>query len=221
MHRIGILSDTHGLLRQQTAQILASCDAILHAGDFGSLQIFSQLEAIAPLYAVRGNIDKEWAKNIPKTLRTELFGLKIFMAHNKKQIQDMDPTGMDIIIYGHSHKYALLEKNSQAWLNPGSCGPKRFSLPVTMAVLSTHGNGDYTIEKIDVTDTPSTDAQAPPIQDMKRIVLQVMAETDKGRPVAAIAKNCKISEALALQICRLYLTHPGVTPDGILGKMGL
>lgn len=222
MHKIGILSDTHNLLRKSVMDILRSCEIILHGGDIHARQVLKQLETIAPVYAVRGNADKEWAAGLPQTLSVELFGIKIFMIHNKKMIQE-DIQDKDLIIYGHSHKYEKLQKNGQIWLNPGSCGRRRFALPVTMAVLTAAEDGAFEIEQISLEadrKTDKTPAATSP-QNIKNTVIYVMKETDKGKPVETIAKNGGISQELAEQICRLYLTHPGVNADGILGKMGL
>lgn len=223
MHKIAILSDTHDLLRDSVTDILCTCDVILHGGDISSPQILNQLKSIAPVYAVRGNADKEWAAELPVSLSIELYGIKIYMIHNKKMIQE-DIRDRDLIIYGHSHKYEQLQKDGQTWLNPGSCGRRRFSLPVTMAVL--HTTTRFQIERINFSPNENaagshTKALTPPLPNMKQIVMQVMKETDKGKSVQETAKICHISEELSTQICRLYLTHPGVTADGILSKMGL
>jgi len=220
MHKIGILSDTHNLLRKSVIDILHSCEIILHGGDIHTLQVLEQLEAVAPVYAVRGNADKEWAAGLPQTLSIELFGIKIFMIHNKKMIRE-DIQDKDLVIYGHSHKYENLQKNGQIWLNPGSCGRRRFSLPVTMAVLTAAGDGTFQIEQIHLDADRKAERPVTVPKNMKHIVTYVMKETDKGKSVETIAKNGRISQELAEQICRLYLTHPGVSADGILGKMGL
>lgn len=232
MHKIGILSDTHNLLRESVTDILRGCEIILHAGDLHTKHILDQLNEIAPVYAVRGNADKEWADILPQSLSIELFGIRIFMIHNRKMIQE-DIHDRDLIIYGHSHKYEKQLINEQIWLNPGSCGRRRFSLPVTMAEL--------TIQETGVLHVQNPDFQHPGFQirqirlepgtgsgngsqfpkNMKQTVTSVMRETDKGRSVAEIARICRIHPDLAEQICRLYLTHPGVDADGILGKMGL
>lgn len=221
MVKIGILSDTHGLLRENVLEQLADCDAILHGGDINSKEVIDKLNSIAKTYTVRGNADKEWAAGIPTTLKLNLYGLKIFMIHNRKQINE-DISDCDIILYGHSHKYEVTQTGSQTWVNPGSCGPRRFTQPVTMAILETVGDGSFHINRIDLSPkaTPlNLDSLSK--KDMKDIILAVMKETDKGKPVSDIARHNNISEELASQICRLYLTHPGVTADGILNKMGL
>lgn len=230
MHKIGIISDTHNVLRENVKDILSSCSAILHAGDIAAPHILEELASIAPVYAVRGNADREWAAHLPSARSLELFGLKIYMTHHKKHIQE-HAQGHDLVIYGHSHKYEESKKDGIIWLNPGGCGARRFTLPVTMALLTITDTSaeinnpkaplppPFHIERIQL--AAAAKKLAAPQKDMKEIVLFVMKETDKGKPVAAIAKSCQISEELAAQICRLYVTHPGVSADGILGKMGL
>lgn len=226
MYKIGILSDTHGLLRDDVKDILSTCNAIIHCGDFHTSGILEQLKQIAPTYAVRGNVDKDWASALPLSLSMELFGIKFYVIHNKKLLHD-EINDRDIIIYGHSHKYEEQTIHNQTWLNPGSCGKRRFLLPVTMATASVSENGSYSIERIDFTDSangipPSQNTAAQSsVRNMKKIVIYVMKQTDKGKSIEEIAKGCQISEDLAAQICRLYVTHPGVSADGILGKMGL
>ena len=133
MKKIGILSDTHGRLREEVVEILRGCDVILHAGDINTPQALARLRELAPLYAVRGNADREWADALPQTLSEEICGLRIFMVHNKKEIP-ADVTGYDLVVYGHSHKFEERREGNCLFLNPGSCGPRRFSQPVTMAV---------------------------------------------------------------------------------------
>lgn len=134
MKKIGVLSDTHGKLREEVIAILRECDAILHAGDINTLRVLESLREIALLYVVRGNADKEWAADLPESLSEEIFGLRVFMVHNKKEIPQ-DVTGYDLVVYGHSHKYEERKEENCFYLNPGSCGLRRFSLPVTMAVV--------------------------------------------------------------------------------------
>ena len=114
---IGILSDTHGLLRQEVIDGLEGVDHIIHAGDIDNKQVIDRLEEIAPVTVVRGNADKEWAEYIPETATVELLGNKICVIHNKGKIYD-DLAGISIIIYGHSHKYSLVEKTGKYGLIP-------------------------------------------------------------------------------------------------------
>lgn len=218
---IGIISDTHGLLRDTVKEQLACCDVILHCGDIDSPKIMDELNAIAKTYAVRGNVDKDWASELPQTIRLTLFGIKIFMIHNKRQIRE-DISDCHLVLYGHSHKYNESHKNGQFWLNPGSCGVKRFNLPLSMVLLHVKEDASFEIERIDLSSaTSASDLNSLSQADIKSIILAVMKDTDRKKTVAAIAKKNHISEELATQICRLYLTHPGVSADGILGKMGL
>lgn len=218
MHKIGIISDTHGLLRDSVIEHLNGCDFILHGGDIKSEADLKKLNTIAKTFAVRGNVDKEWADTLPATLNITLFGIHIFMIHNIKQLAE-DTSGCDLIIYGHSHKYRQEQKKQQLWLNPGSCGLRRFSLPLTMSILHVKDDGTFWIEKITLPNkTPDTILPVNQ-KDIKDIILAVMRDTDKKKPIAEIARQNNISEELASQICRLYLTHPGVSADGILNKM--
>lgn len=124
MKHIAILSDTHGLLRPEVMDRLAGADAILHAGDVNTQAIVDALRACAPLYIVRGNNDKDGAEALPNDLSVTLEGLRFFMVHNKKDVPG-DLSGVDVVVYGHSHKYACEERGGVLWLNPGSCGRRR------------------------------------------------------------------------------------------------
>lgn len=145
MMKVGVISDTHGLLRQEVLEILRSCDCILHAGDIDNRGVLDTLE-IAPVYAVRGNNDKEWAEHLPHDLTVQLEGQKIFMVHNKKEIQNL-PLDADMVIFGHSHKYFEQVIDGKLWLNPGSCGKRRFGQEISFAVLTIEG-GNYRVQKI-------------------------------------------------------------------------
>lgn len=227
-HRIGVISDTHGILRPEVEEVLKSCEIILHAGDIGKPEILTRLRAITDTYAVLGNVDQAGAdrfqfsnngfsENIPEELETELFGFQIYMLHNKKQIRK-DLSGMDIVIYGHSHKYEEVRQGSLTWLNPGSCGPKRFRLPVTMMILTLYPETHrLTTEKINCLS--ANDEIIIPKQDMHRLVREIMKEVDAGRNIADIAVRNHIDETFAEQVCRMYVTHPGVDVDGILDRI--
>lgn len=150
MYKIGVISDTHGLLREDVLEYLRSSDIILHAGDINTPEIIERLQAIAPLYVVRGNNDKgKWAEALPQDLMFELDGNIFYMVHQKKDI--CKTLGkVDFIIYGHSHQYHYAEENEVIYLNPGSCGKRRFGLPITMAILTLEEN-KVSIEKINLT----------------------------------------------------------------------
>ena len=144
--KLAILSDTHNLLRPQVLERLQGVDAILHGGDCSKQSVLDTLREYAPLYVVRGNNDKEWAEALPHDLTVTLGGKSFYMVHKKAEIPKELP-GVDVVIYGHSHKYAVDEKDGILYLNPGSCGPRRFHQEITMAKLSIEGS-EIQVEKI-------------------------------------------------------------------------
>ena len=146
--KLAILSDTHGLLRPQVEEHLKTADAILHGGDINKPAIVEQLQQYAPLYIVRGNNDKEWAEDIPHDLTVTLEGITFFMVHNKKEVP-ADLSGVDVVVFGHSHKYVQEEKDGVLWLNPGSCGPRRFHQEITMMMVKIE-DGTIQVEKIEI-----------------------------------------------------------------------
>ncbi|MDP5168786.1 MAG: metallophosphatase family protein [Bacteroidia bacterium] len=141
---VGVISDTHGLLRPEAIEALRGVDHILHAGDVGKFSILDSLSSIAPLTAIRGNIDKgpEWAQRLPATTAVELGGHWFYLVHAIEDL-DLDPAtaGMSAIIYGHSHKPFQAVKQNLLYLNPGSAGPRRFSLPITLAKVYISATG--------------------------------------------------------------------------------
>ena len=146
--KLAILSDTHGMLRPEVVEHLKTADAILHGGDINKQAIVDQLGEFAPLYVVRGNNDKEWAEEIPHDLRVTFGGVTFCMVHNKKELPT-DLTGVDVVVFGHSHKYVQEEKDGLLWLNPGSCGPRRFHQEITMMIAQVE-NGQIQVERIDI-----------------------------------------------------------------------
>ncbi len=259
-HRIAVISDTHNLLRPEVAEIIKTCDAVLHGGDISGP---STLEKIRDLcgesassrvggagnfYVVRGNNDRDWAEEIPYTLEVRLYGLKFFMTHKKKDIPfDIDA---DVVIYGHSHRFAQEERNGTLFLNPGSCGPRRFSQPITMAVLTIAEGSEegclgkgITVEKIEIPHEAgrtsgslaaqgASAVQKSPVTQKTAVIRskelvsgdtirKIGMDIEKHRSVLEIAARRNLSPELAEQIVRLYVTHPGVTPQQIMSKMGL
>ena len=146
--KLAILSDTHGLLRPEVVEHLKTADAILHGGDINKQSIVDQLRQYAPLYVVRGNNDKEWAEDIPHDLTITLDGVTFYMVHNKKELP-ATLNGVDVVVFGHSHKYVQEEKNGILWLNPGSCGPRRFHQEITM-MMEELADGEIQVEKISI-----------------------------------------------------------------------
>ena len=146
--KIAILSDTHGLLRPEVAEHLKTADVILHGGDINRQAIVDELRQYAPLDVVRGNNDKEWAETIPHDLTVTLDGVTFTMVHNRKEVP-ADLSGVDVVVFGHSHKYMQQEKDGRLWLNPGSCGPRRFHQEITMMMAEVE-NGKIRVEKITI-----------------------------------------------------------------------
>lgn len=160
-HRIAVLSDTHSLLRPEIMEILQTCEAILHAGDFASEETAQELGKMAPHYFVMGNADKNWAEGIPEERSFELFGYHFFMIHNSKKVKEV-PEGTEILVHGHTHKYEAVERDGILYLNPGSCGPRRFHQPVTMAVMTIDAEKHtYRIEKIECTTEERIEIKQP------------------------------------------------------------
>lgn len=216
--RIAVLSDTHNLLRPEVLEILASCCAAVHAGDISSQKVLGELENTVPLFVVRGNNDKEWAEEIPQELYFELLGLRFYMTHKKKDIPK-EPKPTDLVIFGHSHKYEESWKGSTCWLNPGSCGPRRFSQPITMAVITREESG-FSVERIDLLPQIRKE-EVPPLQgkDLTKLMDGILKDMQKGKTIREIAKKYQVTSGFAEQVCRIYVTHPGVTARGILDKM--
>jgi uncharacterized protein len=138
---VGVLSDTHGLLRPGALEALKGCDLVIHAGDVGKPDILESLKAIGPVWAVRGNVDRgEWVKDLPETQVVTLEEAQIYVLHDLAGL-DLDPAaaGFQAVISGHTHKPEVEERRSVLYLNPGSAGPRRFTNPVSLARLDVHG----------------------------------------------------------------------------------
>jgi hypothetical protein len=142
MTRIGVISDTHGLLRPEAVACLQGSALIIHAGDIGSAEIIDGLETLAPVRAIRGNVDRgAWTSGFPDHADIEFAGLRIHVIHNLKAL-DFDPAqaGFNIVISGHSHVPGTRRENGVLYLNPGSAGPRRFRLPVAVASINVAGD---------------------------------------------------------------------------------
>jgi putative phosphoesterase len=146
--KIAILSDTHGLLRPEVVERLKTADAILHGGDINKQSIVDELRQYAPLYIVRGNNDKAWAEDIPHDLTVTLGGVTFCMVHNQKEVP-ADLTGVDVVVFGHSHKVVQEERDGRLWLNPGSCGPRRFHQEITMMMAEAE-EGNIRVETVTI-----------------------------------------------------------------------
>lgn len=228
MKKIAVISDTHGLLRDEVAEIIKECDVIFHLGDIDNRDVFDRLNQLGKIYAVRGNNDGEWAKELPNDLLIELYGFRFYLIHDKSMISAENSKKADIILYGHSHKYEKYEEGLKVYFNPGSCGAARFRLPVTMAVFHIdEGVREIRMDRIDLSGSRERQ-QGPEISatnllmeelNMKKNIRRIMKGMKKHKSVEFMASRYHISEELVKQICRIYVTHPGVDADGIMDKL--
>ncbi|MBE7926377.1 metallophosphoesterase family protein [Pseudomonas saudiphocaensis] len=138
---IGLISDTHGLLRPEALAALQGCERIIHAGDIGKPAVLDGLRALAPLEVIRGNIDTaDWAQALPDRLDLHIGDLRLHVLHDLKEL-DIDPqaAGIDVVIAGHSHQPKIERRDGVLYINPGSAGPRRFRLPISLALLRLEG----------------------------------------------------------------------------------
>ena len=151
---VGVISDTHGLLRREVFEAFKDSELILHGGDIGSQAILNELRRIAPVIAVRGNNDTgDWANSVPETNTAQIGRRRVFLIHNLKELE-IDPrrAGFHMVVSGHSHKPLIEERNGVLFINPGSAGPRRFKLPVTVARLNIK-TGHASAELVDLLRT--------------------------------------------------------------------
>jgi uncharacterized protein len=152
--RVGVISDTHGLLRPEALQFLKGCDSIIHCGDVCEQRVIDELSKIAPVAAVRGNNDKgDWARVLPETELLRIGDIFIYVIHDLSLI-DIDPKtcGVAAVLSGHSHKPHIEHRDGVTYLNPGSAGPRRFTLPISVAELII--KGDSFTARIEELDSP-------------------------------------------------------------------
>jgi putative phosphoesterase len=148
---IGLISDTHGLLRPQALEALRGSHLIIHAGDVGKPEILEELKKIAPVVAVRGNVDEApWAQSLPLTAVVEAGPILLYVLHNLNEL-DLDPAsaGFSVVVSGHTHKPLKTERDGVLYINPGSAGPRRFQLPICLARLDL-AHDPYTVDFIDL-----------------------------------------------------------------------
>jgi putative phosphoesterase len=140
--RIGVISDTHGLLRPEAVKALDGVDLILHAGDIGSPNVLDSLKGLAPVVAVRGNNDKgHWAEELPHSEVADVGSIRIYIIHDLKEMDlNAEEAGFQIVVSGHSHKPSVEDRMGVLYVNPGSAGPRRFRLPISIACLKVSGS---------------------------------------------------------------------------------
>ncbi len=237
--KIAVISDTHGLLRPEVRRILSDCGAVIHAGDLNTPEIVDEMKAAAgpdvPFYIVRGNCDREQAEEFPGHLEFTLAEMRFYVVHNPNDLPK-DLGDRQIIVFGHSHRYLEEIRDGRLWLNPGSCGKRRFRLDLTMAVLTIE-DGSWSVERVEIADKDRSaragvrasvreegDPESgrgclPSEKDLLPVIVQIMRRMDKGQDVKRIAGDLKIDAEFTEQICRIRVTHPGVTAQGILNKL--
>lgn len=135
--KVGVIADTHGVLRPQAREALAGCELIIHAGDVGSLDVLRELETVAPVVAVRGNVDVQpWASEFPESRVVEVGNVRVYVLHDLERL-DLDPAaaGFAAVVSGHTHHAVIEERDGVLFVNPGSAGPRRFHHPITVAIL--------------------------------------------------------------------------------------
>lgn len=156
MKLIGVISDTHGLLRPEAVKSLSNVDLIVHAGDIGSSDIIESLTELAPVVAIRGNMDGgKWAAELKRTEIVEIEETLIYVIHDIQSLDlDACAAGIRVVVYGHSHMPSIREKQGVLYLNPGSAGPRRFKLPVTVAHLRIDGRNTIGARIIDLAAIP-------------------------------------------------------------------
>src|SRR3954469_16262654 len=161
MTRVGLISDTHGLLRPQALAALEGCDHIIHGGDIGNAHILTALSALAPVTAVRGNNDREdWAAQLPEAITVRILGIDIHVLHDASALGlHPAPPATRVIVSGHSHKPVVREASGVLHVNPGSAGPRRFKLPIAVGELTLHG---------DSVDARIVELQIPPTTGRRR-----------------------------------------------------
>lgn len=138
-YQVGVISDTHGLVRPQALEVLGGCDLIIHAGDIGKPEVLAALAQIAAVEAVRGNVDVgAWANALPERRIVQVGKVKLYLLHNVKDLELNAPIlqEVQVVISGHSHQPGFYRKDGILWLNPGSAGPRRFKLPISLALLN-------------------------------------------------------------------------------------
>jgi putative phosphoesterase len=139
--RVGLISDTHGLLRPEARAFLIGCDCIVHGGDIGDPSILDELGSMAPLIAVKGNNDRDpWSMRLAETELIRVGNIFVYVIHDLSEL-DIDPAAIDVrvVVSGHSHKPKIEERGGVLYVNPGSCGPRRFNLPIAVGELRVSG----------------------------------------------------------------------------------
>ena len=222
--KVLIVSDTHRSNANYFKVLeLVKPDMVIHCGDIEGSEVAISQAAQCPVYMVSGNND--FFTELPPEVELSIGKYKCLITHGHRYHVSMGPElimdeararGFDVVIYGHTHKYSLVEKDGQIWFNPGCCGKRKKDQEVSFAILEIRGKKDFDFRKVVIGNNEETE-KLP--KDIDKMISKAMKLTDKGKSFEEIAKTCKISEELAESICRMYLTHPGVDVAGILQRI--
>ncbi|MCD8336256.1 MAG: metallophosphatase family protein [Lachnospiraceae bacterium] len=239
--RVAVISDTHDVLREEVLEQIRLADAVIHAGDISKPEIVDRMKANLPeksiLYLVRGNADGDWAMRIPETMEFQLEQVHFFVVHNRKKA--VIPEKCDIVISGHTHRFQAETADGRLWLNPGACGRRRFRSELSMAVLQIEGNSWQTEKiRIGAEDVPaeksvysdaaansrnSGSASGDPMElssgALLLLISGILKRMNRGKTISQIAGELNLEESFVEEICRISVTHPGVTANGILDKL--
>ena len=216
--RIAVIADTHGHLRGDLEDQIFSYDAVLHAGDFDTEDVYSHMsQRPTPFLCVRGNSDM-WARggDLPESLSVEYEGVRIFMTHCVEDVSSYLRQPADVVICGHTHSYSKTFKDGTMYLNPGSLAKPRDGA-IGYCVLNLF-DGHFEEEHIRIEAAPPR-VSAQSGQPMDRLIRQVIKMSDKGSSVAEIAARLDEPPARVENIVRMYLTHPGISIDGIMERI--
>lgn len=220
--RAAVISDTHGLLRPEVEKVISTCDVVIHGGDFSDQMLYHRLNTRQPLYAVRGNNDNGWAKGLPLVRRFSLAGVRFIMSHDRADIP-RDLKEEQVVLFGHSHKYYQQIEGGRLWLNPGSCGYKRFTLPLSMAVMTLR-DGEHQVEPIWLDEEygkSREDAERKAVEDEGErdrlfLIAKIMRFMKKGAKISWVADNLEVEPAFVGLVYQIVAACPGADARLIL-----
>ncbi len=219
LHRIAVLSDTHGKLPGEAASHVSSAEMAIHAGDFDRREVYDALSGMGKIAAVRGNCDGHWAAFLPREAIFDLYGKKVCVIHDQKKISP-EGAASDIIISGHTHRYMERREGGRLMLNPGSCGGRRGGATMAMLIIDSE-SGAARAEKISL-GSPSQEGRRDTglsSGELGRAVALVIADIERERSIEWIAKKRGLHPEAVEQICQIYLTHPGIGVQGVLNRI--
>ena len=219
LHKVAVISNTYDILRQDAIDIIIKCDAVIHAGNFVEHSTYQRIKNITPrLYSVRGNDDGSWASRFGHVLEFDLFRHRFFLVHDKKRTPA--DNAAEVVIYGNSNSFEAKKISGRLIINPGNGGRRNLIFSPTMAVL-TVGRKHIAYEKI-VLKGEAVEKTAETASEITAdLIKKICGDVDTGTDLSAIARIYNISSELTAQIARIYVTHPGVSPEDILAKMGI